>query len=73
MRGRPPKGTVRNTMLKVRLTAEEMETLDSLAMTTGRTKSDLVRKALQNYIEKVNVNEKHVEENLETSGLESHD
>ena len=63
MRGRPPKSTVRNTMLKVRLTAEEMETLDSLAMTTGRTKSDLVRKALQNYSKEVRQNEKYVAKN----------
>lgn len=63
MRGRPPKSTVRNTMLKVRLAAEEMETLDSLAMTTGQTKSDVIRKALQSYCEEVIQNEKYVTKN----------
>lgn len=60
MKGRPPKNIARTAMLKVRFTVEEMEFLSHIAEGTAQTKSDLVRKALKNYIEKVNGNEKHV-------------
>lgn len=63
MRGRPPKNVTRTTMLKVRLTVEEMELLGDIAKKTGQTKSDLVRKSLQNYSKEVIQNEKHPAKN----------
>lgn len=50
MRGRPHKEVTRMTF-KIRLTAEEAEILTNLSERTGRTKSEVFRKAIEVYFD----------------------
>lgn len=51
MRGRPPKKVTRDVAFKIRLTAEEAEILTNLSERTGRTKSEVFRKAIEVYFD----------------------
>jgi predicted DNA-binding protein len=51
MRGRPPKEVIRDVTFKIRLTAEEAEILTNLSERTGRTKSEVFRKAIEVYFD----------------------
>lgn len=45
-RGRPVKETVRNRVLRVRVSDEEMDILDTIAEKTRMSKSNIIRAAL---------------------------
>lgn len=49
MRGRPPKEVTQDVTFKIRLTVEEAEILTNLSERTGRTKSEVFRKAIEVY------------------------
>lgn len=51
MRGRPPKEVTRDVTFKIRLTAEEVKILTNLSERTGRTKSEVFRKAIEVYFD----------------------
>lgn len=51
MRGRPPKKVTRDVTFKIRLTAEKAEILTNLSERTGRTKSEVFRKAIEVYFD----------------------
>ncbi len=51
MRGRPPKEVTRDVTFKIRLTAEEAKILTNLSERTGRTKSEVFRKAIEVYFD----------------------
>lgn len=51
MRGRPPKEVTRDVTFKIRLTVEEAEILTNLSERTGRTKSEVFRKAIEVYFD----------------------
>lgn len=50
MRGRPPKEITRNITVKIRLTPEENTLLANFSECTGRTKSEVIRNALKEYL-----------------------
>lgn len=51
-RGRPPKDNKRDTVFKIRLTAEEYQMLTEISKQTGLTKSSVIRKMIFAYCEK---------------------
>lgn len=50
MRGRPKKESARDTVFKVRLSAEEYQMLTWASELTGQSKSEVFREALLRYI-----------------------
>ena len=57
MRGRPKSDNSREKQYRVRLNEKEALNLDYVSSTTGQAKSDIIRKALNEYLHKVQINE----------------
>ena len=51
--GRPPlpKGSTKAAMLRIRVTADELRTIESAAKTSGQTKSEFIRGKLLAIVE----------------------
>lgn len=52
-RGRPGRGAEPSQVVALRLTSEELAELDALASRMHKTRSELIRAALANYVAKI--------------------
>ena len=65
MRGRPKKEDARDIVYKVRLNSEEDQMLTYASEKTGQAKSEVFRKALQEYYRSVKINVLRTEKEME--------
>lgn len=57
MAGRPPKDNSRDKQYRVRLNDEEDSMLSYVSSLTGKQKSEIFRKALEDYYHKIRIQE----------------